>query len=443
MNQATTQYHSMPDTPLFREATNVVNVLSSEGHTTLFAGGAVRDLLLQRPVHDIDIATSASPDELSRLFSSTHEVGKSFGVSLVNSGEHTFEVAQFRKEGPYSDGRHPDNVCPTSPEQDAARRDFTINGLFYDPTTETIIDYVDGIRDLDKRHLRCIGNPSDRFMEDHLRMLRAIRFAATLNFEMDNATSAAIKSHSNQITRLSPERITDEFCRILTETNQTGDAIRALHEHELLSLIIPHAPYFAHQLLEHPSRTRLATSIDLLNALPCKGNLALALAGFIHSSHIDLTHDFEEAFSLTAIEAHKLFSRLKLPKRVTQAVTALLEVTNWVLLSPHMDRADQRRTLGHPACAEAMLIHAQLETIYDIAPTGRLQLESLAEELGDEPYLPPAWITGQDLLQAGFKQGPGFSKWLQYAYNNQLNETVRNKKQLLRKIKKELKDQPD
>jgi len=174
----------------------IVGQLQQAGFLAYWAGGCVRDHLLGRPAKDYDIATQARPDEVLKLFPASHAVGRAFGVILVHQDGHTYEVATFRRDLGYPDGRHPEAVVFTGPEEDAGRRDFTINGLFYDPLSGQILDFVGGRADLAARTIRAIGDPASRFAEDYLRMLRAVRFAATLGFSLDPATAEAIRTHA-------------------------------------------------------------------------------------------------------------------------------------------------------------------------------------------------------------------------------------------------------
>src|SRR4051812_32115717 len=191
-------------------AREIVRKLRDNGHVAYFAGGCVRDLLSGKPPKDIDIATDARPEIVQKLFPRTYAVGAHFGVIVVLENGFQFEVATFRSDGAYLDGRHPVEVHFATAEEDAARRDFTINGMFFDPEKEEVIDYVGGRADLKRRIIRAIGDPAQRFAEDRLRMLRAVRFATVLGFEIDRPTWDAVGASSTAITQISAERIRDE-----------------------------------------------------------------------------------------------------------------------------------------------------------------------------------------------------------------------------------------
>lgn len=203
-------------------ALRVVQQLQGRGFVALFAGGCVRDMLMGRDPHDYDVATSARPVDVTGLFRRTAQVGAKFGVVLVRVGQHSIEVATFRTDGAYSDGRRPDTVVFTTPEEDARRRDFTINGMFFDPVADAVIDHVDGQGDLTAGLIRAIGEPEQRFAEDHLRLLRAVRFAARLGFRIEPETWAAMCRHASDITRISPERV--RIGRSGRSANPLGDA---------------------------------------------------------------------------------------------------------------------------------------------------------------------------------------------------------------------------
>lgn len=224
---------------LTKIATRLIERLRKAGHIAYFAGGWVRDLLLDLPTDEIDIATDASPEQVMALFSKTVPVGIAFGVVLVIEEGVQFEVSTFRKDHPYFDGRHPDGVDYSTPEQDAWRRDFTINGMFYDPLTQRVIDYVGGQEDLKKGVIRAIGDPQARFAEDRLRMMRAVRFAHRLNFALDPATADAIRANaSSLLPAVSMERIWQELEK-MAKSPHFNLALLALHELGLLPTLFP------------------------------------------------------------------------------------------------------------------------------------------------------------------------------------------------------------
>jgi hypothetical protein len=218
--------------------------LAEQQHLAYFAGGCVRDFVMGKQPTDYDVATTATPAQIREIFGPrrTLAIGASFGVVCVHQKidgiQHQVEVATFRRDGIYSDGRHPDEVTFSTPEWDAQRRDFTINGLFYDPLRRHIIDYIDGVGDIERRRLRAIGNPEARFREDKLRLLRAIRFAARLNFELDPATGKSIEQMAEEIVVVSPERIAAELRKMFSHPSRTR-AIALMREARLLRVLMP------------------------------------------------------------------------------------------------------------------------------------------------------------------------------------------------------------
>ncbi|OGN69870.1 MAG: hypothetical protein A3I15_02775 [Chlamydiae bacterium RIFCSPLOWO2_02_FULL_49_12] len=220
-------------------ARRIVERLKEKGFIAYFAGGWVRDFLMKHPSDDIDIATTASVEEVRALFEKTIPVGIAFGIVIVVEEGHPFEVATFRKERGYLDGRRPTKVEPASPQEDAQRRDFTINGLFYDPTTDELFDYVEGKRDLQKGIIRAIGNPHERFLEDRLRMMRAVRYSTRFNFPIEKETKAAVLLHAkNLLPAVAIERIWQEFKK-MSRFAHFDRGLVALHEFHLLQTIFP------------------------------------------------------------------------------------------------------------------------------------------------------------------------------------------------------------
>lgn len=228
--------------PRIKEIQEIFKTLENAGHDTVIAGGAVRDWLLGLEPKDIDFVTSALPEEIEKIFKKTVPVGKAFGVMMVVINGHAFEVATFRKEGPYLDGRRPSEIEPAHPEEDAQRRDFTINGLFYDLMFEEIWDYVEGLKDIRSKTLRAIGEPLERFKEDHLRVLRAYRFQAQLGFSLDSALEKALKKSSELLTSVSRERVRDEVLKLM-EAPQRPAALKLMVENKVFATLLPKVPW--------------------------------------------------------------------------------------------------------------------------------------------------------------------------------------------------------
>ena len=267
-----------------RGANQIVRSLVDSGHRAYWAGGAVRDKLLGRPRSDIDVATSARPEVVLDLFPGSILVGESFGVARVPCVDHWFEVATFRTDGVYLDGRHPEEVSySVDPETDARRRDFTVNALFFDPIEDEILDFVGGRRDLDARLLRAVGDPVERFREDRLRLLRAVRIAVQTDFKIEQETWEAIRSEAPKILEISAERIRDEILRMLTQPN-AGRAFRILSESGLLAEILPEVEALkgVEQPSEfHPEGDVFVHTMLLLDALE-QASPELGLAALLH-----------------------------------------------------------------------------------------------------------------------------------------------------------------
>jgi len=216
----------------------LVQTLKDNGFQAFWAGGCVRDMLLGTHPKDYDIVTDATPEQIEELFEKTYPVGKEFGVILVHQEGHTFEIATFRSDAGYSDGRRPDYVTFSDPKEDAKRRDFTINALFYDPITEEIMDFVGGSEDLNEHLIRFVGDPEERILEDYLRLLRAVRFKATLDFQWHPDTYKAIKKHAGKAGNVSVERIKEELDKIIM-SDYAVEAFEELHDLGILDEILP------------------------------------------------------------------------------------------------------------------------------------------------------------------------------------------------------------
>ena len=265
-------------------AIQIVRRLREAGHTAYFAGGCVRDLLRGVAAQDYDIATSAAPVEVQRLFPKTIPVGAAFGVVLVLEAGHQFEVATFRCDEAYLDGRRPSGVRYGSPEEDAQRRDFTINGLFFDPSAEQVLDFVGGRADLDRKLIRCIGEPRHRFGEDKLRLLRCVRFASNLQFAIEPATLAAVCEMAGEIKVVSAERIRDELSKIFMRSH-AGTGLELLDATGLLPAVLPEVAALkgVEQPAEyHPEGEVFTHTRMMLDALPAAPGLVLAWAVLLH-----------------------------------------------------------------------------------------------------------------------------------------------------------------
>jgi len=431
-------------TTLLETARMVVRKLRAAGHETYFAGGFVRDRLLGRPIHEIDIATAAPPDRVEALFPKTVPVGKAFGVILVLEGDHRFEVATFRSDGRYLDGRRPESVAYSGPEEDARRRDFTINGMFFDPETDRVLDFVEGKADLDRRLVRAIGDPKARFSEDRLRLLRAVRFAGRFGFALDPATEAAIREMAPGIAQVSGERVRDELSKILTDASRSK-TLELLRATGLLPLILPEVsamegvpqPPEYHPEGDVWTHTKLA--LDTLK----EPTFELALAVLLHDIGKPRTLvkadriRFNNHDKVGADMASGIADRLKLSNdqkdRIVWLVHKHLAFLQWEL----MRESTLKRLLAHEHIVDLLkLVRADtLGSMADDAYVNRL--EEIKSTMKAEELKPPPLVTGKDLIEMGYAPGPAFKKALTEIMDAQLEGAVKDPgaaRELARKI---------
>ncbi len=390
--------HKNPDLRLI--ATEVVQTLQQAGFEAYFAGGAVRDQIMGRAPADYDIATAARPEQVRRLFPRSEQVGAAFGVVMVRHHGHPMEVATFRSDGVYADGRRPETVSFTTAEHDAQRRDFTCNGLFSDPVAESLIDFVGGQADIHARLLRAIGNPEQRFREDHLRMMRAVRFAARLNFSIEPATWQAICDHAGKLREISRERIGQELRKMLTHSTRQV-AARLLMDSGLYKTFWP-----------EPDSISIATTFPTLGALPEQSTFSMALAAMIR----DLTarrypNPADAAMSIAALQASLVLS-------TDESICAKWLLTNLSALANWrtMRLAAFKRTLAQIWSNDLLALYAaEHRADGAVAP-----LMATVTELRKKPIAPDRYVNGGDLISMGVKPGPRFKLWLEELYDRQL-----------------------
>jgi tRNA nucleotidyltransferase/poly(A) polymerase len=442
-------------------ALKILKQIRTAGFTAYFAGGSVRDKLLGREAKDYDIATSATPEQIEALFPKTVAVGKAFGVIVVVADETETEVATFRADGGYQDGRRPDSIEFCGAEEDAKRRDFTVNGMFYDPIEDRIIDYVGGQVDLEKKIIRAIGDPDRRFTEDHLRILRAVRFAHTLGFEIEPATRAAIQKHAPDLVKISVERIENEFSRTLTESLRPGDALRELVDLDLMTYIIPEIlPMIGQEQPPqfHPEGDVFEHTVLMLNLMNNRqtgvsvSQVEQALLP-VHSScsprvlaYTVLLHDVGKpatAFMGTdrlrfhgherksTEMAEEILRRLKLPVKEIKQILIAIDGHMRFKDVQKMNKSTLRRLMG----SETFDLELELHRL-DCSGSHRLldnyhYLLAKAEEMKNEPILPERWITGKDLRELGVEAGPRMGELIQLAYDAQLEDRFTDRAALL------------
>ena len=424
--------------PLLDAARSVLNRLRAAGFESYFAGGYVRDRLLGLHPDEIDIATAAPPDRVEKLFPKTFAVGRAFGVILVLEGDHKFEIATFRSDGKYQDGRHPDKVTFSTPEEDAKRRDFTINGLFLDPDTDKVIDFVGGKADLQKKVLRAIGDPRERFTEDRLRLLRAVRLAERLGFAIDGATESAIRDMAPAIVQVSGERIRDELAKILVDESRSR-ALEKLRATGLLRHILPEVdamegvpqPPEYHPEGDVWTHTKLA--LDTLKS----PTFELALAVLLHDIGKPPTLvradriRFNNHDHVGADMSARIADRLKLSNEQKDLVVWLVQkhlaFLQWELMRP----STLKRLLGHDHIADLLKL-VRADTLGSKADDTYVdKLESMRASMKAEELKPPPLVTGKDLIGLGYAPGPKFKQALTEIMDAQLEGTITDREAAL------------
>ena len=413
-------------------AASIVRRLRAAGHEAYLVGGCVRDLLLGREPKDWDVATSARPDAVAPLFSDVHEVGRHFGVLRVRCDEHWIEVATFRSEGAYSDGRHPDTVSFTDARQDALRRDFTVNALLLDPETERVIDYVGGRADLDARLLRAVGVPRQRFSEDALRLLRAVRFAGTLGFEIERATWDAMCQEAPRIRTTSAERIRDELLQILTGPAPRR-GLELLQQSGLLREVLPEIE--ALRGVEQPPRYHpegdvWEHTLRMLDAMRSPSP-ELALAVLLHDVGKPATRT-EQAGEIRFyghVEkgqeiARQVLERLRLPARTCDEVSNAIGQHMRFLDVERMKKSTLRRFVLQDGFPEILELH-RLDAAGsngDLSSWERCRAER--ELLARDPLPVRPLLSGDDLQALGHAPGPQLGVVLRALVDAQLEGQV-------------------
>ena len=429
-------------------ATRLVERLRAAGHEALFAGGCVRDRLLGKEAHDIDIATSARPEEIQKLFPRTVAVGAQFGVIVVLEDGGEFQVATFRSDGAYRDGRHPESVAFTNAEGDARRRDFTVNGLFFDPLSRQILDFVGGEADLRAGILRSIGDPHARFAEDKLRLIRCVRFAASLGFEIEAETWRALVERAPEITAMSAERIRDELVKIFTHPSRVR-GFDLLDQSGLLAILLPEVeslkgceqpPDF------HPEGDVFVHTRLMLSLLPEQVSTPLVFSVLFHDIGKPPTFLIDETGrirfngheSISASMTEKIFARLRFSNAETEAT--VVGVKNHMAFKDvqNMRVATLKRFLARPTIDDELELHrVDCQGSHGLLDNYDFLLRK-REEFSNEPLIPPPLITGRDLIAAGLKPGPLFKKLLDSAQALQLEGGLKTREDALAWLREEL-----
>jgi len=428
--------------PVMREiAVDIIRHLQNAGHEAYLVGGCVRDELRKVVPQDYDIASSARPNEVEELFTKTIGVGKQFGVILVVEKDHQFEVATFRSDAEYMDGRRPTSVTFSDAKADAKRRDFTINGLFLDPITDTLHDWVGGQADLVTKQLRTIGKPKERFGEDHLRLLRAVRFAAQLDFEIEPETFDAVRELAEKIRAVSAERIRDELIKLFCPPH-AARGLDLLRDSNLMAHILP-------ELLRtincdqspdyHPEGTVYNHIRLALEKLPADAAATLPWTVLLHdigkpdtaSVDADGRIHFYGHEKIGAETAEAILERLRFPRKQIDEITFTVRHHMQFKDVPRMRKATLRRLLLRPTFA----LEREHHRIDCLASHGRLDnLEILDVEqttLNEKPALIPPLVTGHDLLALGIPGDSAIGELLEDIRDRQLAEEFTTREEAL------------
>ena len=427
----------------------IVEKLRTKGFEALYAGGCVRDRLLGAEPHDYDVATSARPEQVEALFPRTVPVGAQFGVILVLEGDAEIQVATFRGDGVYHDGRHPESVHYTDAKGDALRRDFTINGLFYDPLKNEVLDFVQGRNDLEKHLIRAIGNSEERFSEDKLRLLRAIRFATTLGFTIDPETWVAVLKWAPEIHAVSAERIREEFCKILLSPNRLH-GFDLLDQSGLLRMILPEMEQLkgCDQPADfHPEGDVFVHTRLMLSLLPEKVSLPLVLTVLFHDLGKPATRVVDETGRIR-FNGHegvstemslRIMQRLRFSNEVIDAVLPAVRLHMSFKDVPNMRIATLKRMMARPTFDDELELHR----VDCLGSHGMLDNHALLiakrEEFSKEPLIPSPLLSGDDLITLGWKPGPKFAEILQSVQTLQLEGKLTSRDEALRWVSSEYK----
>lgn len=416
-------------------AAEIVRTLQAAGHSAFWVGGCVRDFLLGREPGDYDIATSARPEQIEALFPKTIPVGRKFGVIIVVAKEQAFQVATFRAEADYKDGRRPETVVFADARADAERRDFTVNGLFFDPRTEKIHDWVGGEADLRAKVIRTIGSPDERFAEDHLRLLRAVRFATQLGFDIEPITFAAVQKHAARIKLISAERVRDELLKLFSAP-QAARGLELLRVSGLLAQVLPEiaATVTCEQSPDHHPEGSVFNHLCLmLQQLPAGAPPLLPWVVLLHDVAKPLTAardattgsiHFYEHEKIGADLAEQILERLKFPRQDIETVVTVVRHHMQFKDAPQMRKATLRRML----LRETFPLELQLHRLDCLGSSGRLDtyefLVAQAAALAQQPAIRPPLLTGEDLIALGIKPGRALGTLLQEIREKQLSDEL-------------------
>src|SRR5438270_6355846 len=432
------------------EATRIARALREHGYSAYLVGGCVRDLLLGREPADYDVATSATPNEVIRIFPQTFAVGAQFGVVLVpvrrdtpegQPNNYAIEVATFRSDGAYSDGRHPDEVqFSKDARMDVQRRDFTINGLLLDPDTREVLDYVGGREDLKQRVIRTIGEAHHRFAEDKLRMLRAVRFAARFGYTIEAQTFAAIRELAPQIHQVSHERVRDEILKMLTE-GRARRAFELLDQTSLLEQVLPEIKKMqgvAQPPQYHPEGDVWVHTLMLLEGLPAGCSKTLALGALLHDVGKPPTFRvapdrirFDGHVEVGVRMAQEICDRLRFSNQDTEQILALIANHMRFAQVDRMKESTLKRFMRLPRFEEHLELHRiDCQSSHGDLTSYHFTREKLAAT-PPETMRPKPLLTGHDLIATGYVPGPRFKEILSAVEDAQLEGSITTREEAL------------
>ena len=407
----------------------------------------MRDIVRRVPPKDYDVATSAAPEIVQKLFPRTVAVGAHFGVIIVLENSFQFEVATFRSDDAYIDGRHPSAVHFSSPEEDAKRRDFTINGMFYDPVAEQVIDLVGGQADIAAKLVRAIGEPAKRFVEDRLRMLRAVRFATVLDYEIDEKTWDALVANAASINQISAERIREELVRVFLSANRVR-GWDLLDSSGLMRAILPELEAMKGVLQPeqfHPEGDVFVHTRLMLQLLPEQVSVPLVLAVLFHdvakpvTARVDKTGRirFNDHDRVGAQMTEVIMRRLRFSGAEIEATVEMVCQHMVFKDAPNMRVAKLKRFMARPTFEEELELHrVDCESSHRMLDNYEFLLRK-REEFANEPIIPPPLVRGDDLIALGLKPGPKFGEILEAVETRQLEGTLRTRDEALDWVKRE------
>ncbi len=389
-------------------AVGVVRRLRAAGYEALLAGGCVRDMLMGHRASDYDVATSATPRQVKQIFGHVLMIGAKFGVAMVIINRRTIEVTTFRSDLSYSDGRRPDGVKFVTPKRDAQRRDFTINGMFYDPISRRVIDYVGGKKDLQAGVIRAIGDPERRFAEDYLRMLRAVRFAGRFGFRIERATARAIKRRAGRITKISGERIREELEKMFARKPALA-TLKQLHKLQLIKAILPEL--FADT--NHWSKASRRAG-----AVSERGDALLTIASLL--------------CDLPASDIRRIVRRWGGSNEMRKSLLWMSEHLDDWRTAHEMSLAQFKRILAHRDFRRLEMLWRFEERFADGGKSRSLAIRRRIKAIDPKQIDPQPLLTGADLKEIGLKEGAILGRVLRKLYDAQLNEQITNRRDALR-----------